>query len=264
MKIVSMDLKQLDLRFLPLRRPKARTIEQMMTALAKQGQLTPIIVSEKILVDGFTRHEAAQRLGFKQLSVMAIEVDKVQAKAMTLLLNRKKQTSLIQEAVLVQELVEKDGLRQVDVASLLHKHKSWVSRRLLFIKSLAPEIIQDIQLELLPPGSGLHLARLPTCNQVDFSAMIQNHSLSVGEIRTLIQFWAKAPEPDVKKFLLASPREALNLYQTQQKKCNILKSIWKMILVLEKQVNKNQQLQTALNQVKANLEILEKNLKEES
>lgn len=267
MKTFSMALNQLDLRLLPLRRPRARAVEQMMTALTKQGQITPLIVSEKILVDGFTRYEAAQRLGFIQLNAMAIDVEAVQAKAMTFWLNRRKQPNLIQEALLVQELVEKDQLRQVDVASLLHKHKSWISRRLLLIKSLAPEIIQDIQLELLPPGSGSHLARLPTCNQVDFSAVIQTHSLSVGEIRILTDLWAKACEPDVKKFLLASPREALALYQTQQKDCNAFETIWKMVQHLEKQVNKKceqLQLQTILNQVKSNLEILEKNLKEES
>ncbi len=113
---------------------------------------------------------------------------------------KRKQPNLIQEAVLVQELVEKDGLRQIEVASLLQRHKSWVSRRLLFIKSLAPEIIQDIQLELLPPGSGLHLGRLPICNQVDFCAVIQTHRLAVGEIRALTKLWTKSSEPEVKKF----------------------------------------------------------------
>jgi len=47
------------------------------------------------------------------------------------------------EALVVWELLEIEGLNQVEAADLLERHKSWVCRRLSMIRSLAPEIIHD-------------------------------------------------------------------------------------------------------------------------
>lgn len=81
------------------------------------------------------------------------------------------------------------------------------------IRRLAPEIIEDLKLELIPPGSGPTLARLPPCNQSDFSAAIQIHQLSAKEIRNLADLWCKANDQGTKHFLLKSPEEALDKKQ---------------------------------------------------
>ncbi|MCP4625430.1 MAG: hypothetical protein GY850_18210 [bacterium] len=118
---------------------------------------------------------------------------------------------------LVRELVDSDGLTQSEVAKLLDHHKSWVSRRLLMIRHLAPPIIEDLKLALLLPGSAPALARLPSCNQSDFATAIQMHRLSVKQIRDLIQLWFKAADSQTKQFLLKSPIEALNIIQEETK-----------------------------------------------
>lgn len=255
-------LNQLDLRLLPLCRPRQACVEKMVTALNHQGQLTPIVVSDKILVDGFKRYEAAQRLNLEQLSAVAIEADSVRAKVLTLMLNQRKNGSIIQEALLVRELVEVDGLSQSETALMLGRHKSWVHRRLLFIKSLAPQIIEDIQFGFLPAGSGLHLARLHTCNQVDLSTVIQNHKLKTQEVRTLVDLLSRARDAQVKKFLYDSPRQALELYRGQQSIQAILDAIWSMLQTLEKKLQLDEKVHATLSTLKANLKSLEKDLKE--
>ena len=77
---------------------------------------------------------------------------------MIYLINRREGLSWIQEALLVRELVDQDGLRQTEAARLVDHHKSWVNRRLMIIRRLAPEIMEDLCLELLPPGSAVSLA----------------------------------------------------------------------------------------------------------
>ncbi len=262
MSMFKVALNQLDLRLLPLCRPRQACVEKMVTALGKQGQLTPIIVSDKVLVDGFKRYEAAQRLNLEQLTAVAIEADPVRSKALTLMLNQGKHGSIIQEALLVRELVEVDGMSQSETALMLGRHKSWVHRRLLFIKSLAPQIIEDIQFGFLPAGSGLHLARLHTCNQGDLSAVIQNHKLKTQEIRTLVDLLAKAKAPEVKKILHDSPRQVLELYRGERKMQDMLDAIWSMLQALEKKLQPNEKVHASLSALKANLQSLEQDLKE--
>jgi ParB-like chromosome segregation protein Spo0J len=262
MRNFSLPLDQIDMRLLPLRRPPQVAVGRMAAALKKQGQLTPIIVADKMLVDGFKRCAASQVLGRDRLEAMTIDADHVRAKAMTLLLNPGRSRSLIQEALLVKELVEVDGLRQADVATLLDRHKSWVSRRLLFINSLGPEIIKDIQLELLPPGSGVHLARLHACNQPDFSAAIQSHRLNVGEVRTLVDLWSKAKDQELRKYLLRDPRQALAVHQEQQSVQKALSRLWKMFASLEEKLVHQEQCRSALELVKNSLQNLNTILEE--
>lgn len=242
--IFSISTDQIDLRLLPLRTPSALSVERMAASLKKRGQLTPIIIAQdgkySMLIDGFKRHEAAQVLGLDSLKATSLTANPTQAKAMMYLMNRAGSFSMIQEAMLVRELIDTDGLTQTEAAGLLERHKSWANRRLLMIRRLAPEIIEDLKLELLPPGSGPTLARLPPCNQSDFSATIQIHQLSAKEIRNLADLWCKANDQGIKQFLLKSPEEALDIIKeektgliTPQK---VVERIWKLIATLENQL----------------------------
>lgn len=118
---------------------------------------------------------------------------------------------MISEALLIRDLVEVEGLSQSETAILLDRHKSWVSRRLMMIRALAPGVVDDIKLKLLPPGVGSSLARLPHCNQTDFSAAIIKHGLRPKEVSSLVDLWCKAKQPAVRQCLLESPRQALEI-----------------------------------------------------
>lgn len=206
----------LDLRFRRLHRPLEPVIEKMAASLKSKGQISPLIAADDVdgplvLLDGFKRQAAAEVLGWDRLKVMKEERSGSGAKAMIYLANRRNDFSMIQEALLLRELVEVDGLMQVEAAVLLERHKSWVSRRLDMIRRLSDGIVDDLQLGLLPPGSGPALARLPPCNQADFSAAIQVNRLLSKEINKLVDLWVKAGDPSHRRFLLDFPREALEI-----------------------------------------------------
>ena len=263
MNIFTMRLDLLDLNLWDLCRPNAASVEKMASALAKQGQISPIVISDQILVDGFKRYEAAKKLEMQELTAREMQMDPAQAKAMTMLLNQDKKIDLIQEAVLVRDLIDVEGLNQVEVASLLERHKSWVNRRVTLINSLAPEIIEDLQVGLLPPGSAMHLARLHTCNQVELSPVIQNHKLTVRETEALVDLWCKARDLEIRKSLLNQPRQALKVYQKHQKDQRVVNTFWEIIKVLQQEIDRKD-VQTALyetlEQLKSNFDHLEKQL----
>jgi len=210
---------KLDLSLAHLRsRPKS-SIEAMVRSLEKRGQIHPVTVAADgerlILVDGFKRHQGAALIGMDKLCAVALPHYGPAIKALVYLLNRAAGFSLVEECLLIRELVEKDGLKQVDVAVMMDRHKSWVSRRLETVRRLNPQIIEDIRVGLLPPGSARSLARLPECNQVDLGAAIQRDRLKGEEIHRLVGLWCRAQSPDQRRFIVESSRKALELAGSQ-------------------------------------------------
>ena len=209
------DLDQLDLRLSVFRSSSPASIERMRSSLSQRGQLTPITVTAEknrlTLIDGFKRRQAALAMGINGLEATVVSAGPAQAKSMIYLLNRPGGITMISEALLIRDLVEVEGLSQSETAILLDRHKSWVSRRLMMIRALSPEVVDDIKLKLLPPGVGPSLARLPHGNQADFSAAIIKHGLGPKEVDGLVDLWCKTKETAVKQWFLESPREALTI-----------------------------------------------------
>lgn len=216
-KFALIEPSKLDLSLSHLRQCPQRAITAMAESLKKRGQIRPVAATgderRLILVDGFKRQKAAQLIGMDKLTMQLLPFSGTYTKALIYLLNRDHGFALIEECLLLQELVEKDGLSQTDAAIMLERHKSWVSRRLNLIHGLNEGIIEDLQVGLLPPGSGLSLARLPRGNQPDLSAAIQRDKLKVNEIKRLTDLWLKAETPDAKRFILEYSRQTLELSQ---------------------------------------------------
>ena len=212
--IITVSPSALDLRFKPLRTLSELSIKSMVRSLEKQGQLTPIVTTNDgkrlILIDGFKRCEAAKILGLTLINI-TVPSEGPLMKAHMYLLNKKGGYTMIEEGMLVRELVEVDGLLQVEVAAMIERHKSWVSRRLEMIRALSPQIVEDLKLGLLPPGSAVALARLPQCNQPDLAATIQTHKLQAKECSILIDLWCKAKNEEYRNYLLRFPQKAINL-----------------------------------------------------
>ena len=260
MIVVNLDRFDLDLE--RLRGFKKAAVDKMAGSLQLRGQLTPVIVTQNrdryLLVDGFKRYRAAETLRCSSLNAVVIQADPKQAKAMLYLLNRSGGFSMIQEALLVNELIEIDGLTRSEAGVLVDRHKSWISRRLDMLRRLSPEIIDALLLELIPPGVGSSLARIPPCNQPDFAATIQVHRLTPDEIRRLADFYCKAPDVDMKQMILRSPRRALSIVEEEMKTVAPEKIILKIIAMLKTIENATipaegrerlQQVESILNQI---------------
>ncbi len=206
---------KLDLSLAHLRQCTQSAIKDMVSSLEKRGQLNPIVVAgdtkHMVLVDGFKRHQAAGLIGMSELHALVLPLDGAQMKAHTYLLNRNKGFSFVEECLLIHELVAADGLTQTEIAVILERHKSQVSRRLDLYRCLCPQIIEDIRVGVLQEGSGRSLARLPQGNQVDMSAAILRDDLKTNEVKRLVDLWCKADTPEAKQFVITNSRKALEL-----------------------------------------------------
>lgn len=206
---------RLDLTLGRLRQLQEPAIRAMMDSLTHQGQLSPLVAASHettpILVDGFLRHLAATRLRLPTLQVDVRPLTPLQMKAQIYLRNRERGLVLLEECRLVRELVETEGLNQIEVADLLKRHKSWVNRRLALIRQLSPHLVEETSLGHLGPGALRRLAQLPARNQERLWAVVQAAALGRRETERFVDLWRKAPDPEAQSFLLEHPHEALRL-----------------------------------------------------
>jgi len=188
-------------------------IERMMGSLAAHGQLVPLVAVDRKgrleILDGFKRLAAAKRMGWPTLEVSATERDEASQWATMLALNRGFQSMTeLEEALVLQEIVQ-TGLTQVQIAELVQRHRSWVSRRIGLVERLHPEFIEGMKLGLLSPGVARRLLSLPPGNQLQIAAAAQRAGLGPRDTERLVSLWQRAKEPAVQRQLLAEPRAAL-------------------------------------------------------
>ena len=183
----------------------------MLRSMLKYGQQNPVVVcrtadGDPELLDGFKRLRAGRQLGIKELTVRTLDVGVRGCKAAMLLLNRVgRPITSMEEALVVHSLCHEDGLNQVEIATLLNCHKSWVCRRLALIERLCDEAQESIRLGLLPVSSGAELSRLQRCNQEHLLAAIRKQKLTWRETREVVAALSSKPQRE-HEAILKDPR----------------------------------------------------------
>lgn len=208
---MSMPITRIGERFAPLRIADPVAEQAMLRSMVKYGQQTPVVVcriadGDPELLDGFKRLRAGRQLGIKELTVRTLDVGLRACKAAMLLLNRVgRPITSMEEALVVHSLCHEDGLNQVEIATLLNCHKSWVCRRLALIERLCGEAQESIRLGLLPASIGAELSRLQRCNQEHLLAAIRKQKLTWRETREVVAALSSKPQRE-HEAILKDPR----------------------------------------------------------
>jgi ParB-like chromosome segregation protein Spo0J len=194
-------------------------VKEKIESMQSKGQMSPLVAASQegrlVLVDGFLRQMAAVKLGLDKVLVEVVQLSAVQMKAQVYLRNRERGLALLEECRLVQELVDLDGLSQVEVGDLLERHKSWVCRRLGLFRELSPHLVQDWSAGLVEEGVLRRLAQLPPRNQETVWAVLRREGLTGQDAALYVELWQKAPSPDSRRYLEEQPVKALELARGQ-------------------------------------------------
>lgn len=143
----------LKLPYAALRMRCAKQLNKLIPSLEEHGQLVPVIVvpvQDKegcwMLLDGYLRIKGLKQL--RQDTVKAEIWNCEAAIALCILLNEKQGRAwdILEEALLLQELVQNYGFSQQALATHLGRDQSWVSRRLLLVEGL-PNYLQQAILQ---------------------------------------------------------------------------------------------------------------------
>ena len=149
-RIKPIEIVHLKLRYSHIRVQNPKAVIRMADALAHYGQVMPILVAplelpRYTLIDGYLRVAAARRLGKDTLLAHIFNGDEKQALCYVLLKSGERKWDIFEEAGLIQELHRRHGLCQREIARLLGKDQSWVSRRLTLLESLPEPVIGSIK-----------------------------------------------------------------------------------------------------------------------
>jgi ParB/RepB/Spo0J family partition protein len=185
----------------------------MVKSMRKYGQMTPVVCVKGQggyeLIDGFKRLRACRSLNQTALKVKTMEVSGRVCKAALIQLNQSgRSINEMEEALVLQSLHREDGLTQVEIAALLGRDKSWVSRRIALMERLSEEVQEDIRLGLISVITARELAKLPRGNQREVADTILKRRYTTREAAQLVGHLLSRPRWEYGA-ILASPWEVV-------------------------------------------------------
>jgi ParB/RepB/Spo0J family partition protein len=209
--IAEIPVAEMGKRYASLRLVDTRAEDAMLQSMQRHGQLTPVVCAKHDgyeLLDGFKRLRACQRLGKAALTARVLEAPARVCKAAILQLNRGRPIHELEEALVLASLHREDGLTQTEIAVLLGRHKSWVSRRIALRERLCEEVLEDLRVGLLSTTVGRALAQVPRGTQPAIAAALVKHRLSTREAAELVTYLVSRPRWE-QDCILASPWEVV-------------------------------------------------------
>jgi ParB family chromosome partitioning protein len=139
---VEVDLHCLELRYASARLLEPRAVEQLACSIDKNGQLIACIAvsvpdtEQLVLIDGYRRVAALRRLRRDTARVERWDCDLAQGLITVLSRAHGHAFAALEEALLLRELIQGQGLSQHEVARRCGRDVSWVNRRLQLLCAL--------------------------------------------------------------------------------------------------------------------------------
>jgi ParB-like chromosome segregation protein Spo0J len=242
---IELSLGCIDEQFSALRIVNPEADSAIFRSMERYGQIMPVVVSEVArndyqMLDGFKRLRSARVLNMETLEARIMRLTIRAGKAALMQLNWVgKSINSMEEALVVHSLFHEDTLSQVEIATLLGRHKSWVCRRIALIDRLCDEGRNQIKLGLLPISMSRDLVKLPRGKQEALLDTISKHHLSCRETKKLVDELQARPERE-HQAILQRPREVLRQQDHLDTTASnffppLVRTIHRKLLVMERQ-----------------------------
>jgi ParB/RepB/Spo0J family partition protein len=145
MTTAEIDLHRLELAYADLRVVDRRGVARLAADLATEGQHQPVLVVPRgdrlVLIDGYCRVAALRRLGRDTVMALTLSMPERDALLFAHRTGSGRRRFALEDGWLFQELVERFSLKQTELAELLGRSESFVSRRLALVVHL-PDSVQ--------------------------------------------------------------------------------------------------------------------------
>lgn len=149
-RIKPIEIVHLNLHYSHVRVQDPRAVIRMADSIVRYAQIMPILVvtaeaPRYTLIDGYLRVAAAKRCGIDTLLSHIWHGSEKDAICHVLVKDDQRKWDIFEQAGLIQELQRRHGLSQRQIAHLLGKNPSWVSRRLSILASLPDKVAKSVQ-----------------------------------------------------------------------------------------------------------------------
>jgi ParB-like chromosome segregation protein Spo0J len=202
-------------------------VERIAQSIARCGQIVPCIVvaapddagtgaEPLVLIDGYRRGAALRRLGRDTASVEQWACDLTEAVLGVLARAQDRPFASIEEALLLRELVQGQGLSQHDLARRCGRDVSWVSRRLQLLSGLPDAALAAVRGGKLSSWAASRvvapLARANADHADRLLAALAEAPLSTRELLCWFEHYQQAPRI-ARERMVAQPRLLLDAVQ---------------------------------------------------
>jgi ParB-like chromosome segregation protein Spo0J len=161
-----------------------------------------------VLIDGYARVAALVELKRDTVKATALELSEAHALLLAFRLERNRARSVIEEAWLLRELVNTHAIAQNELAALLGRSASWVSRRLALVEVLPEVAEQAVRRGALPAQAAMKcLVPLARANRGQCEGLVVNlhgRRLSVRQMARLYAGW-RAGNAEQREAIVAQP-----------------------------------------------------------
>jgi ParB/RepB/Spo0J family partition protein len=212
---MDLEFHQVDLRYEALRTRSAAREARLLASLAEKGQQAPVVVvtvgdvGRHVLVDGYKRVRALQRLGRDTVRAMAWDLSEAEALVVERLMRSGDGAGALEEGWLLAELRDRFGMTVEELGKRFDRSGSWVSRRLGLVGELPREIQEQVRRgEIAAHAAMRHLvplARANTEEAVRLAAAIGPHRPTSREVGTLCAGWLSGTAA-TRRLLVEDPR----------------------------------------------------------
>lgn len=195
-----------------------RDVDRCVKVIRHYGVLQPLVVQacadgNHRVLSGECELRALRELGAKETKAVVVPVeDALEADKISLLLLSLRQTThALSEGLILRELLSSGKVNQRELACLLGKSVSWVSKRLSLVQRLSEGVVHLVSARQLCPQTAQEIARLPAEVQVDFAhRVIRDHVPKSGVEKLVSVFNAPHTPASLKQAILCHPRETVS------------------------------------------------------
>jgi ParB-like chromosome segregation protein Spo0J len=175
-----------------------------------------------VLVDGYRRVAALRRLGRDTAGVEQWSCDLTQALLGVLARAQDRPFASIEQALLLRELVQGQGLSQHDVARRCGRDVSWVSRRLQLLSGLPDAALAAVRGGKLSSWAANRvvapLARASAEHAERLLAALDRTPLTTRELQRWFEHYQQAPRA-ARERMVSQPRLFLDALRANQARC---------------------------------------------
>lgn len=223
-------IADLDLRYQSLRIADATAEAALAASLDAYGQREAVLVvavspdttgvgaPRWIVIDGFRRIRAAQRLGHELIDIAALPMTEPEALVHCHRIVTGTRCSALEQAWLVQELIDTHRMSLRAVAEAFGRTVSWISRRVALVAQLPPSVQTLVRSGALSVHGAMRclvpLARANAGQCEKIAIVAAREHLTTRQLELIHAAWrAAANRPEARDKIADDPLIALRAYE---------------------------------------------------
>lgn len=197
----TIELHRLDLTYADLRVVDTHRITRLAADLGADGQRQPVLVVARgdryVLVDGYRRVWALKRLGRDTVLALTLPMSERDALLFAYRTQTSRRRFALEDGWLLRELIDQHTMKRTDLALLLGRSESFVSRRLALVVNLPESIQKAVRAgKIGPHAAEKSLVPLARANRDHAERLVANLASTRPTTRQISALYAAWREAD--------------------------------------------------------------------